>query len=236
MGRLVLGIDGDDTLWHNEGLFSVAKESFCSLLAGYCSVEAASARLLEAERQNLQCFGYGAKAFALSMIETAIDLTDGQISGQEIRSIVRAARAILETPATPLDGVDDVLADAGTALPESRLLITKGDLFEQATKVARSGLARRFTAVEILSEKNPEDYQRLLTRYGWAAETFIMVGNSIRSDVLPVLEIGGTAVYIPYPQTWEIEVGDEPTTHPRFVKLDNIRQLPGYLSSRSTAM
>ena len=229
MGRLdVVGFDGDDTLWHNERIFAEAQAEFRTLLAAFHPPEWIDARLADAEKRNLPHFGYGVKGFALSMIETAIELTEGRIHSREILHILDMTRRMLSAEVELLEHVaETVAAVAGT---HRLLLITKGDLHDQERKVERSGLADRFAAVEIVSEKDAGTYAALLGRHGVPADRFVMVGNSLRSDILPVLEVGGNAVHIPYELTWSHEAADPPPRdHPRFHSLSHIGQLPELL-------
>lgn len=220
-----IAFDGDDTLWHNESLFSMTQEHFRSLLAHTAAVEEIDARLLDAERRNLGVYGYGIKGFVLSMIETAIEVTDGRVAATDIRTLIEVGKAMLQHPVDLLDGVTDTLeALAGRY---RLLLITKGDLFDQESKIARSGLADHFAAVEIVSEKDADTYRRILDRHGVEPARFVMVGNSVRSDILPVLAMGGHAVHVPYHLTWEHEVAEPPADGYR--RIDTLRELPGVL-------
>jgi putative hydrolase of the HAD superfamily len=193
----VIGVDGDDTLWHNESMFSVTQERFRSLLAGYVTPEELDRRLLETERRNLRSFGYGIKGFALSMIETAVEVSDRRVGGHEIEAILGFVKDMAVHPVELLEGVKAAV----TALAERHrlVLVTKGDLFDQESKVARSGLGDLFWRIEIVTEKDESTYRRLLDGWGIAPRRFCMVGNSLRSDVLPVVAIGGTGVHVPYP-------------------------------------
>jgi len=224
----VIGLDGDDTLWHSEGEFSVSEEMFRSLLAPYVhSGIDLDARLIERERANLQLFGFGVKGFVLSMIETAIEVTDGRVGTSVIQTLIERGKEMLNHPVELLDGV----ADTVTLLAEQYrlILVTKGDLIHQEQKVARSGLGDHFDAVEIVSEKDETTYRRLLVRLGIAPERFVMVGNSVRSDVLPVLGIGARAVHVPYRLLWAHEHAEHDGTVPT---LTSIRDLPAWLAGR----
>jgi putative hydrolase of the HAD superfamily len=225
----VIAFDADDTLWHTESLFALTQERFRELLAPYGDGDWSERRLFETEVRNLALFGYGIKGFTLSMIETAIELGDGQVRGDEIAEILAAGRAMLEAPVELLPGVRRTLYELSRRY---RLwLITKGDLFDQESKVARSGVAGRFEQIDVLSEKTPESYRRLLADRSVAPERFLMVGNSLRSDVLPVAELGGHAVHIPYHLTWEHEtVSDERTSGGGYAVLGAIAELPGWLA------
>jgi len=229
MARLdVVAFDGDDTLWHNERLFADAQAEFRALLASFHPPEWIDARLAEAEKRNLPHFGYGIKGFALSMIETAIELTEGRIASRDIRRILDRTRQMLAADVELLDNVRETVAEL--AAEHRLMLITKGDLHDQERKVERSGLGPHFSDVEIVSEKDSGTYRALLGRHGVRAERFLMVGNSLRSDILPVLELGGSAVHIPYALTWSHETADPPPRdHPRFHSLAHIAELPQLL-------
>lgn len=222
-----IGFDADDTLWHNENHFADIQEMFRRILSHYHAADWIDRKLLETERRNLEYFGYGAKGFALSMIETAIELTEGRITGAEIQQLINAVKGLLRGPTALLDGAKEVVSSL--AQTYRLLLITKGDLFEQEAKLARSGLADLFHAVEIVSEKNTETYQRILTKHGVRASEFLMVGNSVRSDILPVVELGGHAVHVPYHLTWAHEVVEVPRAEQRFATLGQLRLLVDHL-------
>ncbi|MGZ3216340.1 HAD family hydrolase [Paracoccus sp. T5] len=217
-----IGLDADDTLWENETFFRVTEAEFASLLADHGEAEAIAARLFDIERANLARYGYGIKGFMLSMVQTAIELTDGAIDGRTIGRILELGQEMLAHPVDLLPGVEEALdALAGRQL----ILVTKGDLMDQERKVAASGLAERFSAVEILAEKTPEAYARALLGQGVAPERFLMAGNSMRSDVIPVLDLGGWGVFIPHDLTWALEHAEAPD-HPRLHQLTGIAQLP----------
>jgi putative hydrolase of the HAD superfamily len=226
----VVGIDGDDTLWHSEIHFELTQNRIRQLLAPYVEAEQFDQHLLETERANLRLFGYGVKGFALSTIETAIELTGARIPARDIRHIIDCAKELLDHPVELVEHVDRVTVELAERYP--LLLITKGDLFHQQAKLAASGLGNRFSGVEIVAEKDPEDYQRVLNRYGIDPQRFVMVGNSMRSDVLPAVELGGRAVYIPYQVTWAFEHAELPEelTH-RVVRLDHFGQLPAAIEA-----
>jgi len=222
----VIGIDGDDTLWHSEGEFSVSEEMFRTLLAPHVvSTVDLDGRLIERERANLQLFGFGVKGFVLSMIETAIEVTEGRVPTSVIQTLIDRGKEMLIHPVELLDGVAETVA----ALSERYrlILVTKGDLMHQEQKVARSGLGELFDAIEIVSDKDDITYRRLLARLGIAPEHFVMVGNSVRSDVLPVLAIGARAVHVPYRLLWAHEHAEHDGTVPT---LTSIRDLPAWLA------
>jgi putative hydrolase of the HAD superfamily len=196
----IIAFDADDTLWHNESLFTVTQSKFKQLLSAYHSDEWIEEKLNETERRNIEHFGYGIKGFTLSMIETAIELTEGRISGAEIEQIIGYAKAMLRAPVELLDGVRETISQLAGAY--QLMLITKGDLFDQESKIARSGLGDYFSHVEIVSEKSSGVYRTILAKHQLAAQRFLMVGNSIKSDILPAIEAGLRAVYVPYHTTW----------------------------------
>ena len=227
-----IGFDADDTLWHTEILYTHAQERFKELLLPYQSPAQIEERLYQTEIGNLQCFGYGIKAFALNMIEAAIAVTDGRITGSEIQAVIDLAREMLGTDVQLLEHAVETVAQLATE--HDLMLITKGDLYEQESKIARSDLARYFRHVEVVSDKTRDSYQALLARHGIEPAQFLMVGNSLRSDVLPVLALGGCAVYIPYHLTWAHEVADPPPTgHPGYYQLEHLGLLPDLLKTMS---
>lgn len=224
----LIAFDADDTLWHTEHLYASAQEVFYGILAPYHPLEWVKERLYETEIENLQHYGYGIKAFALSMVETAVELSEGRVSGAELRPLLERAKAMLNAPIELLEGVEETLARVAAKYP--LLLITKGDSFEQGGKIQRSGIAQYFRATEIVSDKNALEYRHLFEKHGLRAERLLMVGNSLRSDILPVLELGGSAVHIPYHTTWLHEVADPPPAGQKgFYQLERISLLPELL-------
>jgi putative hydrolase of the HAD superfamily len=234
-GIEVVAFDGDDTLWHSESHFVDAHARFVALVAPYVdgNPTVIDERVVATERANLAIYGYGAKAFTLSLIESAIDLTGGRVTSGEIAAILDLGKRLLDRPVELLEGVDEVVArldDDGYRL----IVVTKGDLFHQESKVAGSGLADRFARVEIVSEKDAATYRRVMGEAGVAPENFLMIGNSVRSDILPVVELGGHAAHLPYVYTWELEhVPDADAERMGFHELTSIRQLPGLLDRLS---
>ena len=224
-----VGLDADDTLWHNETIFRLTHDRFSELLSDVADKEALGQRLAEVEKRNLRLYGYGVKGFTLSMIETAMELTGGEAPSRVIREILAVGREMLTEPVEPLPGVDDTLA----ALSQRYrlLLITKGDLLHQEQKLAASGLGDLFAAVEIVSEKDASTYARVFSRHGTGAEEAVMCGNSMRSDILPAIEAGAYGAHVPYPLTWAHEMADAPEGHPRFVELASIRDLPDWIAN-----
>jgi putative hydrolase of the HAD superfamily len=227
-----IAFDADDTLWHNERIFLAAKEKYSRLLAGYHDREWVEQRLDEAESRNILHFGYGIKGFTLSMIETACELTEGRVSGTEIREIIGLAREMLAAPIEVLDGVHETIE---VLAPDfSLMVVTKGDLFDQEAKLARSGLGDYFDRVEIVSKKINTTYQDILDRNDIRSDEFVMVGNSLRSDILPVLEIGARAVYVPYETEWFHEkVSEDELREKDFATLASVAELPGWIAQVS---
>jgi len=201
-----IAFDADDTLWHNESIFDLTQERVSSLLAPWVPANELGDKLSEMERRNLRLFGYGAKGFTLSVIETALQVSGGEIPGTIIQQILDAGKAMIEHPVELLPGVVETVAALAAEHP--LLLITKGELFHQETKIARSGLAEQFSAIEIVSEKDPETYRNILDRHAIDAERFVMIGNSVKSDILPVVAIGGNAIHVPYESNWVLDQVD----------------------------
>ncbi|PSR56202.1 haloacid dehalogenase [Adhaeribacter arboris] len=225
----VIAFDADDTLWVNETIFTYTQERFIEVLAPYVDSQTLEAKLYEIELRNLSLFGYGIKGFILSMIETAIELTTGKISGQEVQQIINLGKVMLDHPVEVLPNVQETLEKLQDKY--TLILITKGDLFDQESKIARSGLGDYFSKLEILSEKNEEAYQRVLKRNNIAVEEFLMVGNSLKSDVLPVCNLGARAIYIPFHTTWVHEQVNLDKDHQlTYVELPDISLLPKYLN------
>jgi putative hydrolase of the HAD superfamily len=229
----VVALDGDDTLWHNELQFSMTQQQFCELVAPYAPEADLDQRLLETERRNLRTYGYGVKSFALSMIETAIEVSDGQVPVKVIEAILDAGKAMLSHPVELLDGVEEAIG----ALEDryTLMVITKGDLFHQESKLARSGLAERFAHIEIVSEKDELTYRRIIERRGVAPERFLMAGNSLRSDVLPVAALGAHAVHVPFHVTWVLEdVEPEEAARYEFSTIGSLFELPDLVERLGT--
>jgi len=226
----VLAFDGDDTLWHNESRFHLTQTSLRDLVRRHVPDADVDNHLFEVEMRNLSLYGYGVKAFTLSMLETAIQLTEGRIPATDLQVILGWGKRMLTEPTELLDGVREMLLELSSRY--SLLLITKGDLFDQESKLARSGLAELFAGVEILSDKTVDSYRSLLKRRDIKAEEFLMVGNSLRSDVVPVVALGARAVHIPYHVTWHHEdVPDEALPQEGWHRLDTIAQLSQLLES-----
>jgi putative hydrolase of the HAD superfamily len=211
----------------------MTQERFAALLAPYLAAPWTGEELYEIELRNLRHFGYGIKGFTLSMIETAIELTGGRVAASEIQAIVDFGRAMIGSPIELIEGVEEVVP--ALAHSHTLMLITKGDLFEQETKIAKSGVAQHFAYVEVVSDKTVDSYRALLAARNVDPRRFLMVGNSMRSDILPVLELGGHAAYVPYHVTWAHEEIAEETMQGRaFHRLESIRALPGLIRQLSS--
>ncbi len=223
-----IAFDADDTLWHNMPLFTLTHEKFRRLLTAHSDEEDIPRRLMETEIRNLQHYGYGIKGFTLSMIETALELTEGRVTGPQISAILDFGKQMLASPNELLPQVRDTVTELAARYP--LMLLTKGDLFDQEAKLARSGLGDLFHHVEIVSEKDPPTYARILARCGLAPPEFVMVGNSVKSDILPILDIGARAVFVPYHPTWVHEEALVPPTSPdRYAELPHLGELPALI-------
>jgi putative hydrolase of the HAD superfamily len=224
MRPTTIAFDADDTLWHNERFFRLTQDRFAALLADYTEPQALHARLLEAERRNLGHYGFGIKGFVLSMIETAIDVTEEKVPARVIRELIEAGQEMLRHPIELLpharEAVEALAADYRI------LLVTKGDLLDQERKLAQSGLGELFDGVEVVSNKTPDVYARIFARHGDGAERSMMVGNSLRSDVVPAIRAGGWGVFVPHDLTWEVEHDEAPEDHPRYRKITDLGTLP----------
>ena len=221
----IIGFDADDTLWHSEDSFHAGEQRVVELVSPYVSDGVdVKAALTAVERKNLASFGYGVKAFGLSAVEAAVTVSEGRVPGTVIGQIVEMIRAQLTEPVRLLPHVPEVLASVGRHY--RIVLITKGDLIHQTFKVQTSGLAHHFEHVEILLEKDPAAYQRVFNDLSVAPERFCMIGNSVRSDILPVMALGGTGVHVPYPLLWELEHVEHDE---HFAELESITDLPVWL-------
>jgi putative hydrolase of the HAD superfamily len=224
----LVALDADDTLWHNEPNFTSTRDRLGPLLAKYGLDPDLSDRLYTTEKRNLAHFGYGVKGFVLSMIETSIELTDGRIESTDVRTIIDWGRAMLASPIELLEGVQEAVETLAGRVP--LVLLTKGDLLDQETKLARSGLGQHFTGIEIVSEKNRAAYERVIRRSAVAPDRFVMVGNSLKSDVVPALHAGAHAVHVPYTVEWVHErVAPEELANLRYHEITHLKELPRVL-------
>jgi putative hydrolase of the HAD superfamily len=223
-----IAFDADDTLWHTEVYYREVEDRFTAMLNDYrVSPETSLAALHRIEVENLACFGYGIRGFTLSMIEAAVQVTGGKVRGTDVQCIIDFGRGMMTHEIRLLDGVVETL----TSLKSRRLLlITKGDTLDQESKVQRSGLSGYFQSIEIVIDKNQSAYTDLFSRYAIDPAQFLMVGNSLRSDIAPVLALGAYAVYVPYPLTWAHETdADLPEDTSRYFEIQSLRELPGLI-------
>ena len=223
-----IGFDADDTLWHNERFFRMTQDRFAALLADHAPRGALMERLLAAERRNLGHYGFGVKGFVLSMIETAIEVTEARVPAPVIAELLSAGQEMLRHPIELLPHAREAVADLrdrGARIA----LVTKGDLLDQERKLAQSGLGELFDAVEIVSDKTPATYARVFARQGTARG--VMVGNSLKSDVIPAIAAGGWGVHVPHDLTWEIEHAEAPEDHPRFRRIPDLGTLPALVEA-----
>jgi len=226
-----VGLDADDTLWHNETIFRLTHDRFCDLLSDVADKDVLEQRLAEAEKRNLRHYGFGIKGFTLSMIETAIEITEGQVPSNVIAQILDIGRDLLAHPVETLPHVRQTLeALSGKYL---LVLITKGDLFDQERKLAQSGLGDLFDAIEIVSDKNASTYRRIFSKVGDGPERAMMIGNSLKSDIVPALAAGSYGVFVPHELTWSFEHVEEPSQAPRFRKIDHLGELHGIIEALS---
>jgi putative hydrolase of the HAD superfamily len=224
-----IGFDADDTLWHNECHFKETEAWFAGLLSFYGDPESVLERLLATERRNVVRYGFGIKGFTLSMIETAIEVTDGKVSGTAIGEILEAGRRMLAHPVEPLPH-----ASAALEALKGRytlVLITKGDLFDQERKLAKSGLDAFFDAVEIVSAKDEDTYRRLFAKHGTGPDEAAMVGNSLKSDIIPALDAGAWGIHVPHEMLFALEHADVPTGSPRFRSIPDLGALEALIAT-----
>jgi putative hydrolase of the HAD superfamily len=228
-----IAFDADDTLWHNERIFISTKERYAALLADYHDYNYIERHLDQTETKNIKHFGYGIKGFTLSMIETACELTEGRITGDKIKQIINLAREMLASPIDVLEGVRETIE--GLSENYRLLLITKGDLMDQEAKLARSGLGDFFDAFEIVPRKDAKVYKYVLRRHRIEPEEFVMVGNSLKSDILPVIEIGARAVFVPYETEWFHErVEESELVGKQFGRIERMSELPEWIRRAET--
>jgi putative hydrolase of the HAD superfamily len=224
-----IGFDADDTLWQNEQFYRLTETHFTKLLADFADGASISERLLAAEKRNLQHYGFGIKGFTLSMIETAIEITEGKVPASVIAQILDTGRDLLSHPVETMPHARETLA----ALADTYLLvmITKGDLFDQERKLAQSGLGDFFHAVEIVSDKTAVTYRRIFSKIGGGPERAMMVGNSLKSDIVPAIAAGSYGVFVPHELTWVLEHVEEPIEAPRFRKIEHLGELRGLIDT-----
>ena len=219
-----IGVDADDTLWHNMKFYDLTEARFAALLSDHAERSHLAERLLAAERRNLGLYGFGIKGFTLSMIETAIEVTKGKVPATVIARLLDAGRDMLSHPVETLPHAREALE--ALASTHRLVLITKGDLFDQERKIAASGLGELFTGIEIVSDKTADTYARIFARYGDGAKRALMVGNSLKSDVVPALNAGAWGAYVPFEINWALEHHDEPEGATRYRRLADLSELP----------
>ena len=225
----VLGIDADDTLWENEAWFYKIQDRFFEMMSSWSDTQDTNAALLENERASIPQYGYGVTSFVRSMILTAIQISNGEIETKQISQIVSWGDELIEAPVDLLPGVEETLSELSNN--HRLLLITKGDVIHQRAKVENSGLSDFFWNIEVVGEKDSAVYAMLLNRYGISPEMFVMIGNSVSSDILPVLNIGARAIHVPHHTTWELEVPDPKELEKvDFPIAQSISEVPGILS------
>ncbi len=223
----VIAFDADDTLWVNEPFFRDAEDAFCDLMKPYIDSDHCAKQLFDVEMQNLPLYGYGIKPFTLSLIEAALRFSEGQVSNADINTLIERGKKMLQEPIELLDGIEDTLK--GLSNKYRLVVATKGDLLDQERKLIKSGLESYFHHIEIVSDKTEKQYQKLIRHLDITPEAFLMVGNSVKSDILPVLNIGAKAIHIPFHTTWEHEVVNEPIDHPNFKELSESREMLTFL-------
>jgi putative hydrolase of the HAD superfamily len=227
-----IAFDADDTLWENEHFFKVTEAAFTNLLARHAPEGRVADRLFATEMKNLEIYGFGIKGFLLSMIETAVEATDNRASGETIAEILQIGREMLRHPVTFLPGADDAIRSLQGQY--RLLLITKGDIFDQERKIALSGLSDCFDAIEIVADKKMQTYQRIFRRHDADPARTMMVGNSLKSDIIPVLDAGGWATYVPHPLTWGAEFEREPVGRARYARIAALADLAGLLEGKTS--
>jgi putative hydrolase of the HAD superfamily len=223
----VIAFDADDTLWHNESYFQETEKKFCVLLENYLPQHTVARELLQTEIKNISLYGYGIKAFMLSMIETAIRITDKSIPNEAIEKIIEYGQELLNKPVDLMDGVEEVLQQLKG---KYRLVMaTKGDLLDQERKLKKSGLENYFHHIEIMSEKKEDDFKKLIKHLDIPSHQFAMIGNSLKSDIVPVLNLGGHGFHIPYHVTWAHERVETQIENERFKVLNSIHELLNHI-------
>ncbi|MCS4237228.1 putative hydrolase of the HAD superfamily [Myroides gitamensis] len=223
----VVAFDADDTLWINEPFFREAEQQFCILMEDYLTHQSISQILFKTQVDNLPLYGYGIKGFTLSMIESAEIISKGTLNVKIIDKIVKIGKGLLTKPVELIDDVEAILQELQT---KYRLVVaTKGDLKDQHRKLHKSGLGSYFHHIEVMTDKEKIDYEKLLLRLDVQPDEFIMIGNSLRSDVLPVLELGGYAVHVPFHTTWLHEHIEHPVIHDNFTSIKKLSEIKGLL-------
>jgi putative hydrolase of the HAD superfamily len=224
----VIGFDADDTLWVNEPNYQQTEIEFCRIMQPWVSREKTSLELFSTEMANLELYGFGAKGFVLSMLETASRVTENQISATDLFKIIQLGKELLDKDVELLEGVKSVLESLKGKCRV--ILATKGDLLDQERKLRKSGLEGYFHHIEIMSDKTENHYLKLLARLEIKPHEFMMVGNSLKSDIMPVLNLGGYGIHVPYHTTWQHEQTDRLPENPNFAQIQELSKLPEFLT------
>ncbi len=233
----LIAVDADDTLWETQPFFDEIEEKYCHFLEHYAPYEVIDSEFFKRECANMHKLGYGSKAFIISLVENAIDVSEGRVKSSELKQIIEWGKSLVDIPATPLDGVEETLEKVNALLNDSSLfpsrprmiIFTKGDSKEQELKIFRSGLLRYFDDYRVYTDKKEEDYRRLLNEFGVVPTDFLMIGNSFKSDIDPVLKIGANAVYIPFYAPWRFESTTE-YEHGNLYRAESFKKLLSFLS------
>ena len=225
----VIAFDADDTLWNNEIYYQETERAFCELLKDYLPAAEVSKALFATEMRNLERYGFGAKSFLLSLLETGAQITGTHMTDVLMHRILRLGHELIDKPITLLDGVEETLDQLNGHY--KLVLATKGDLLDQERKLKNSSLSKYFDHVEVMSDKQILDYDNLVKKLSCEPREFMMVGNSVKSDIIPVLELGGAALHVPFHVTWAHEVVEEELAYVNYRQLKNIREVVDYLNS-----
>lgn len=228
---LLVAFDADDTLWDCQSHFNAVEREYCKLLAEYGTAEQISSELFKTETANMAELGYGSKAFTLSLVENAVKVSNGRVDANTLLRIQQLGRSLLNIPATPLEGVEDTLKAIRAMARYKMVVFTKGEILDQENKLLRSGLWDYFDRVEVVSDKTPRQYRELCAMFGIGIHQLLMVGNSFKSDIEPVLRLGGQAVHIPFFATWAHEQTEE-FDHDNLARLSSITHLPALLEDK----
>ena len=223
----IIAFDADDTLWVNQNYFDEAEYRFRELLQQYIPFENISQELLKIEINNMYLYGFGVKAFTLSMVEAALKISDNKVNQEIIGEIIELGKQILNKPVEMLEGVETVLKRLYGKY--KLIVVTKGDILDQERKLKKSGIEHYFHHIEIMSDKQINDYRKLINHLDCKPEDILMIGNSFKSDIIPVLDIGGHAAYVPYKSTWAHEKTDDKITNPKLIRIDQITEILPYL-------